>query len=1859
MITCLHKIMIFVKMRTMKLLRILFAPVLALSFLSLPSCSNEGITVKGDSHFNKIIFAHTEGVVSKNSSISVQLFDAAGPADSIGIPSNSDLISLYPNVAGVTVWKDNRTLTFTPTEPLESNKKYTVQVNLKKIIDDLPGNIAYAKFDFMTKPIVFRIDPENVYVSESNDQLFDVSFRVTASDALDIEKVKELFKINSRDNNPAVESIDHYTYLFNYYNTPPETAIRLERTENGKTEKYTYTTPDLTFRIADTKIYHDGRTVIKLTFNRVLDKNQDLDGLIGLSGENIKPEYLKDRNIVYAYYPGNITGNRTLFAEQSIRSIQGNTLKEKYTANIEINSVNPQIDLIGTGYIIPTSNGIIFPFKTMNLQAVDIEIVKIFNNNILQYLQGYEDDYYLNKVGRIVYQNKISLEASSGRLMSANTWETHGLDLSDFISVNTDAIYQVRLGFRPNYVKGQDCNQEKFKDIKDLPLSQGDIEIKSFYDNNYYGLSGAWYEGFWENRDNPCEPAYYNAERFVKRNVVASNIGLMSKSVSGGKYHIFATSLLTGEPLAEVKIELFDYQQQLIETKFTNIHGEAVFSPVRKPGFVTASRSNDHSFMRLFDGEGLSLTRFDVAGTISRDGMKGFLFAERDVWRPGDTIFMNLIAENQPKELPNNYPLDVTLQDPLGRTLVKKTFFKQEINLYSFPLALPADAVTGEWWLTVSLGGNVFSRTVMVETIKPNRFELTLDLPEKIYRSETIYPKATIEWLNGAKAAGNRITVEKNLRPARFIPAGYRDYTFGNPGQHFNVSPEICADKNLNAEGQAEIPVSFDKIVQPPSVIDARYNIKVFEGNGNFSTFNRAARYYPYDNYIGLKMPKDSYNYDYLREEKPNDISFVVIDSKERPVANKKVKIKIYLNRNHYWWSREQQDLGGFIQSYGLTSIEEYEVATNATGEGKITFTPPTWGSYIISAASDENTCTSYHQVYAGYYLEEGKSKKKGPVFLHAGNTKSEYSIGEEIEILVPADQNGNFLVTIENNKGLVHRFWQKAGKGDNTIKFRADKTMTPGIYVNIYYYQPHNTVLNDHPLRMYSVVPLQIIDKSRQLNVIVETPERVEPGKTMNISVSEAGKKNMAYVIAVVDEGLLSLTNFKTPDPFEFFNRKEALTTTTWDNYDDVLGAYGSTLSKVFGVGGDSAIELMNENVEESRFPPIVKFLGPFRYNGRTGQHSFVLPNYVGKVRVMVIASDQYAFGSSGKNVQVTSPLMILSTLPRQLSPEVDFTIPVNIFTDELKDKTITVSVQDKSGLISFPDGSTKNIEVGKSDKKTVTFSAKANGTEGNANIIIKAVSSSVSAEEDIKIRIKNPNPVLRKKHYHLIRAGESVTLQLDKFGEDPAYAQHALDLSTVVPFGIKSWTDELIEYPHGCLEQITSGAFGQLLLPSYVPLSQEGMKKVSTHVQHTIDQLRYYTTIEGGFGYWPGASAIDHWSSSYAGEFLIEAEKRGYSVPSNLLKNWINNQSKLARNWSNATNTKDDFTNVQNQMVQAYRLYTLALAGKAETGAMNRLRESAQLKNQAAILLSMAYSANGNKSVARELLQRIQNYNFEDYDNSYGLTYGSSLRDLALLLQAYLLADDMTNATRIIEIINNTLANNSWASTQTKGQLLKAFERFTKSGKAENINIDLSVSGEQKTTVNEKSTSFSIVYPMTRYEGRSVTVTNNNTSPVILTQTISGKESTGKKDREPVSQNSFIDLKIRYTDLNGQPVNISRLKSGEEFVAELEVTNKAPFTAPLKELALTYNIPDGWEFVNQRMNTGLPLEGSRYNHADIRDNKINIYFNLDHNRKAVFRSRLIASFKGDFFLPASQCESMYLSSVFAVTGGKWVSVN
>src|SRR5690606_15905078 len=279
---------------------------------------------------------------------------------------------------------------------------------------------------------------------------------------------------------------------------------------------------------------------------------------------------------------------------------------------------------------------------------------------------------------------------------------------------------------------------------------------------------------------------------------------------------------------------------------------------------------------------------------------------------------------------------------------------------------------------------------------------------------------------------------------------------------------------------------------------------------------------------------------------------------------------------------------------------------------------------------------------------------------------KSTYNLGEQINVTIPGSQQGRAFVSIENGSRIIQTQWVETRAGDTPFSFVASEAMTPNVYVHVTLLQPHAQTVNDLPIRLYGVIPIQVQDPATRLEPVITMPDVLEAGGKVNITVSEKANRRMTYTVAVVDAGLRDLTRFKTPDLWSRFYAREALGVRTWDVFDEVMGAYGGRIERLLAIGGDGEPDGDVADVRANRFKPVVKFFGPYTIDGRTATHTFVMPQYVGSVRTMVVAGNQGAYGKAEKSAPVRKPLMLLATLPRVLGPEEKVKLPVTLFAND-----------------------------------------------------------------------------------------------------------------------------------------------------------------------------------------------------------------------------------------------------------------------------------------------------------------------------------------------------------------------------------------------------------------------------------------------------------------------------------------------------------------------------------------------------------------------------------------------------------------
>ena len=854
---------------------------------------------------------------------------------------------------------------------------------------------------------------------------------------------------------------------------------------------------------------------------------------------------------------------------------------------------------------------------------------------------------------------------------------------------------------------------------------------------------------------------------------------------------------------------------------------------------------------------------------------------------------------------------------------------------------------------------------------------------------------------------------------------------------------------------------------------------------------------------------------------------------------------------------------------------------------------------------------------------------------------KDSYEIGETATAIIPAAAGGRALVSIENGSTVLRQEWiEVSNGGDTKYTFKITPEMTPNVYLHISLLQPHAQTVNDLPIRMYGVVPVFVTNSQTVLQPQIQMPEVLRPETNFNVTVSEKTGKPMTYTLAIVDDGLLDLTNFKTPDPWNDFYSREALGIRTWDMYDNVLGASAGSYSSLFSTGGDATLK--PADAKANRFKPVVKFIGPFYLGkGKSQTHTLKLPMYVGSVRAMVVAGQEGAYGNAEKTAFVRTPLMMLSTLPRVLSIQEEITVPVNIFAMENQVKNVTISLQTSGGGVQIVGANQQSLKFSQPGDQLVFFTLKTGSKTGKATIHLTANGGGQQTKETIEIEVRNPNPVVTLRNSQWVEAGQSKELSYN-LSSSSANNQIKLEVSRIPSVDISRRFDFLYNYQHHCTEQLTSKALPLLFVGQFKTIDKIEAEKIKTNVQEAIRQIYGRQLPNGGFVYWPGNAVADEWISSYAGMFLTLAQEKGYAVHSNVLNKWKRFQRAAAQNWRMPQDASG-WQQWQSELQQAFRLYTLALAGAPEYGAMNRMKEQAGLSIQAKWRLAATYVLTGKMKPAEELV-----YNAETTVSPYSSMnqiYGSSDRDEAMILETLILMNRERDALQQAKVVSKNLSQEEWFSTQSTAFALMAMGRL-----AEKLSGTLDFvwtwNDKQQPAVKSAKAVFEKEIATTPKSGM---IAVKNQGKGALSVDLITRTQLLNDTLPAISDNLRMD--IRYANLNGTPISVNDIIQGTDFMAITSISNISG-TSDYTNLALTHIIPSGWEIYNERMVAPETESGaadgsgksvSKYNYLDIRDDRVLTYFNLRRGETKVFTVRLQATYAGNFILPAVQCEAMY----------------
>ncbi len=1850
----------------MKRLNLLLIVTILLSALSIESCSSKKTTEKKnevveiDPGFSNYISAFTGGMISNQSTIQIRLAEPFDGEINLDEPIPGDLFAFSPAVPGEAYWKNNTTIEFIPEDALISGQLYKASFNLGDL-KEVPAEFSVFEFNFKVKAQTFH-----VYVDGINTPSYDrperqiIEGRLASSDIIDSTSLKKIVHA-FQDGAELPVQWDFTGGLVKKFivknvqrkNVASKVIIEWKgnSSEGDLSGSKEIDIPALgDFKIVDISVVQAPEQHAVVIFSDPLDDGQDLNGIVSLGSGKINT--IIDGHKLLVYPDKRITGDRDLKITASLRNISGFKLKTSEAIEVTFEDIKPEVELLGNGVIVPSSQGAQVPFKAVNLKAVDVFISKIYEDNIIQFLQvnNLEGQYQLKRVGTTIYKSKLSLEDKN---LNLNSWNNFAIDLSSIINIEPGAIYRVSISPRKKYSL-YSCTTNSTEDDDDLINVMGSEDEQewterdwgsSYYYDYDYGYD--YYRDYdYNDRKNPCKNYYYR-NKTVSRNVMISDIGLIAKAGGDKKMHVFVSDLNTTKPIANAKVKFYDYQQQLLGQTETDEEGMCMMYLKKKPFVLVAENGNQKAYLKLRDGESNSLSKFSVSGTRVKKGVKGFIYAERGVWRPGDSLYLTFILEDKEDVIPKDHPVKFELINSRGVVVDRQVSTYGLNGFYDFRTATYDGAPTGNYRAKVSIGNRTFTKSLKIETVKPNRLKIYLEFADKILKKKP-GKKAELKakWLHGAVAKNLKAKVDVTVSSSYTSFEGYKGFIFDDPIKRFRTDQQTIFNDRLDQYGVAQFDPKIYVSKAAPGMLKANFVTKVFEEGGAFSIDRSSIKYSPFEEYAGVKVPKGKMYGGTLETDQDHVVEIATVDEDGKPTSTD-CEVKVFKLKWRWWWDSYDRDIKSYISRSSTTPIFNDRVRTsNGKGKFNLRVNRPEYGRYLVYVKNLESGHTTGKIIYIDwpYWARSNRKNTENSTMLAFSTDKEAYLTNEQVKLSIPSSANGRALITIENGTKILKKMWVDTKKGETKVEFQTTDEMSPNAYVHVSLIQPHAETENDLPIRMYGVVPIMVENPKSHLKPKIKMADELKPETTTRVRVSEESGRPMTYTLAIVDEGLLDLTNFKTPDPWKHFYAKEALGVKTWDLYDEVLGAFGSQINKMLAIGGDAG-GAKKKQAKVNRFKPMVRFVGPFYYDGNgENSHEIKIPNYVGSVRVMVVAGQNDAYGKAEKTVPVKAPLMVLGTLPRVLGPGEEVDLPVNVFATEdyIKNVKVTISAND---LLLPKEGTSKNMTFSKKGDKVVNFRLKVAEKLGVAKVRINVSSGNEKAHYDVELAVRPSNPETVNVQEVVVQPGDTWTGTPEYFGIDGTNSAK-LELSTFPPLNLEKRLKYLIRYPHGCIEQTTSGAFPQLYLSRLMELNNDYKISIQQNVDAAIARINLFQTSSGGFSYWPGGNYESEWGTNYAGHFLLEAEKLGYKVPSSLKSRWIRYQKKKAKSWYAPTNYKGRY----NDVTQAYRLYTLALAGKSDLASMNRLREKRDLSITARWRLAAAYKLAGQYEIAGQLVKGYGTAVPEYTELSY--TFGNSIRDEAMILEALTLMNNKAKGFTVARRIAEKLSSRRWMSTQTTSYCLLALGKFLgKHMPAKTMYFEYKIGKGDR--ISKKTMKPMLTYDV-EYKDKELVVVNKGDSPLFIRVMTTGIPMQGMEKRKAEN----VSIAVTYKDMDGNRIDHTKIEQGTDFMAEVTVRNTG-LRGYLKEMALNQIFPSGWEIHNTRMDGfRSAYSSSSFTYQDIRDDRVYTYYNLAVNQTRTYRIQLNATYLGKFYLPSVSTDAMYDNSISALEPGGWVEV-
>lgn len=1531
----------------------------------------------------------------------------------------------------------------------------------------------------------------------------------------------------------------------------------------------------------------------------------------------------------------NETDTYVLTLTDQLRGVLGTKLDEPVSRDLFFGKMPASIQFANKKGLYLSSKGARnVGLNIVNVPRIKVTIAKVYENNILNYLRSnrYED-----------YKENANGEWGPSGTYSYGTDDPG--DLSDVVVSKTIETTDL-----PN-VRG----------VSALNLALPDPN------NNFRGV-------YLVSVDSKDE-AYLQATQLVS----ISDIGLIARQTKD-EVLIWANSIQTAEPLQGVEVTLVSSNNQSVYTLKTDGSGFIKFDKVaeKAPGFnvalITARTENDFNFLFLPDTQ-VETSRFDVEGKHDNEsGFDAFVYGDRDIYRPGETIHVNTVIRSQTWQSVGEIPVLIRVLLPNGRELstFRKTTNAQGAVTTDVPLN-PA-AVTGSYTVEVLNANNVLltSQAISVEEFIPDRIKVEVLTDGRAesggtYKAgQTITATATATNLFGPPAADRSYEMELQLKRKAFAPKDFSEYDFDIPngptatasdanGNKPDAFPKELRQGRTNASGQAIETFQISPLYQDIGLLEAKLFVTVFDENGRPVNRLRRMDVLTQDTFYGMRLPDR-----YVATNAPLAVDLVALSAGGVPRASASAVVEVI--RYDYQTVIEKEGDGNQARIKYTTKRREKSVYTNTLlfkdGKASFRYVPTVSGEYEIRTRRPNGTNYAATSFYAyGYGSTSASSfevSQEGQVLMTLD--KPSYQTGDKAKVLFKAPFDGKLLVTLERNH-VLEQHWLTTSSKSAEWSFAVGSEHLPNVYLTATLIRPMaNTTL---PLTVaHGFAPVLVQDAATQLPVTITATTQSRSKIRQTIRVKTASHAQVT--VAVVDEGILQLKNFKTPDPYGFFYQKRALEVGSHDLY--ALLYPELSLRSASSVGGDGYdLERRVNPLSNGRVKLVALWSGILETDGN-GEASFPvdIPQFSGDLRVMAVAYKDNAFGSANSNMKVADPIVISTGVPRFLSPGDQVELPVNLSNTTQKPAVLTARIG-LTGPLATDSITTQKVTIqpGRESRAIFRISGKQAIGTGTITITANAFGETFTEKTDITVR---PAASLQKTALSgVVAGGQSQALKLTgNFLPGTARASITLSRSPVAQYGKE--LSYLLGYPHGCLEQTISKAFPQLYFAdlakqiasnTYFVRAGDSDLNPTTNVRQAIQKVESQQVASGGFTLWPGTQAttdrpgVDNWASAYAVHFLAEAQEAGYEVRPAVFSNAIDFLTTLTNNPATEEIVTIDETGSRStkkiaSRTNLYALYALAIAGKPNRSSMNYYKQNAGLLTpDSRYLLASAFFLIGDTRSFSALLPK--RFTDATTGRETGGSYASPLRNLALVLESLVETDrDNLQIPALARQLSTALKQTTYLNTQEAAFAFLALGKLARQTATSTATATLSAGGKSLGTMTDAFLNLKRVPTHT-----ALLLSAKGSGNVYYFAESEGVPASGKI----ADEDNGLRVRRTYLNRDGQP--LGDIRQNDLVVVKLTLSSTNGLA--VDNVVLTDLLPAGLEVENPRLTEQRDMswiqKPATPDYFDLRDDRINFYTSATGSAKTFYYLARAVS-KGRFVVGPVSADAMYSSDYRSYNG-------